>query len=332
MDIKFLSWNCQSLQNKLYELKNFMNDKMFNIVALQETWLNANNSFTFPNYNFVRSDRKSNSRNPHGGVAFLISKDIHFKVVKPVKLSSIEAIFISVTSGAFTFTLGSVYSPSSLKRFEAKEDLVKIFNIRGPLVLMGDWNAKHQSWNNVQSNGKGTDLKDLALSRLFDIHFPEYPTLMPDNKKGELSTVDFVVSKNMIAITKPEVVFDLSSDHRPISFEIGVWTPIPKSFKVRNYKKTNWKNFRQVIENDLVDCSIFPPPDSRESIDAEVASITNTISKAINESVPTCSPTKFRYPFSPEIQKLIKMRSHIRKSMKDLNLRLCRQKINEFNS
>jgi Reverse transcriptase (RNA-dependent DNA polymerase)/Endonuclease-reverse transcriptase len=331
MDIKLLSWNCQSLQNKLYEMKNFMNDKLFHIIALQETWLNANNSFTFPNYNFVRSDRKSNSRNPHGGVALLVSKDIHFKVVKPVTLSSIEAIFINVTSGAFTFTLGSIYSPSSLKRSEAKEDLEKIFSIRGPLVLMGDWNAKHQSWNNVQSNGKGTDLKELALSRLFDIHFPEYPTLMPDNKKGELSTVDFVVSKNMFAISKPGVVFDLSSDHRPISFEIGVWSSVPKSFRVKNFKKTNWKTFRGVIENDLAVYSILPLPDSRESIDLEVASITKIISKAIDKSVPTCSPNRFRYPFSLEIQKLIKMRSYIRKSMKDLNLRLCRQKINEFN-
>lgn len=332
MFIKIVSWNCQSIRNKQYELNNLLNTKVIHIVALQETWLNTSNTISFRDYNLVRKDRDSQSRNPHGGVAFLVRKDLKIKIITPTNPQFIESLFILVQAEAFSFTLGSIYSSSSLKRYEAKADIIKLLSIRGPFALMGDWNAKHEHWNNFKSNLKGKDLHDIASNNLCDIHFPELPTLMPDNKKGELSIIDFVVSKNLIAITKPKVILDMSSDHRPIEFTIRAETAIPAEFKIKNYKKTDWKAFRHFVEDDCNEHSgsqshVICP---KIEIDEEIDLISSIIKSAVDKSVPNCSPNKFRYPFSREIKNLIKTRSHIRKCMKNLDLPHCRRKINEI--
>ena len=160
MRLKILSWNCQSAQNKVVELSNFLNKTMHHIVLLQETWLNPKVQIKIPNYVCLRQDRNSDSRYPHGGVAILVHSSLqnNYSRVKFVDLNSIESIFIQLTLNTFSFTIGSIYASSSLNTTESKIDLEKLFSRPGPFVLAGDYNAKHTSWNNVKSDGKGNHL------------------------------------------------------------------------------------------------------------------------------------------------------------------------------
>lgn len=158
MHLQILSWNCQSLSNKLFELNNFINNPNFptpHVILLQETWLNNKQTINIKNYKTVRKDRNSQSRYPHGGVAIFVHQNIEFKSVKFVNLKHIEGVFISVDTGSFPIVIGSIYSSSSLSRDEAKCDIRNLLSQKGPFLIAGDWNAKHQEWNNFKQNLKG---------------------------------------------------------------------------------------------------------------------------------------------------------------------------------
>lgn len=63
-------------------------------------------------------------------------------------------------------------------------------------------------------------MKKICDEKIIEIHFPDFPTLNPDNKKGHHSIVDFALSRGVVDISKPDTIFELSSDHRPISLTV----------------------------------------------------------------------------------------------------------------
>lgn len=297
---------------------------------LQETWLNLKQSVEIKNFVCVRSDRTSDSRHPHGGVAIFIQKDIPFKRVKFCNTQNVEGVFISVDSGAFPIIFGSVYSSSSLSRKEAKSDLMNILSQPGPFVLAGDWNAKSQTWNNVQQNFKGIDVKGICENKNIEIHFPDHPTLCPDNKKGQLSVVDFVLSKNVFEISKPEVIFDLSSDHRPITFTVRASLAFPLAKKVKNFLKADWKKFRNLIEVDI-NSDRYKNSNSNQEIDLKIENYKKVILDAADKAIPSVKPSQFRYPFSQAIDDLRKERNNIRRAFKKQHLFYQRNQVNCLN-
>lgn len=333
MSINILSWNCQSVLSKMYELQNYIKDPKNstpNLILLQETWLNPKQTVKIPNFNCIRNDRNSDSRRPHGGVLIFIHKDIKFKIINFPNLKFIEGVFISVDTGSFTLTMGSIYSSSSLSRNEAKNDIKKLLSMQGPFVLVGDWNAKSHSWNNICQNFKGIDLKKICDEKMIDINFPDFPTLNPDNRKGELSIVDFALSKNVYDISKPKTVFELSSDHRPITFQIKANFVFPEISKVKSFKRANWKKFRDHIEEKL-DNLTFTTNRTPELIDLSIKLLNESILSASKVAIPLVKPTQFRYPFSHEIEELCRQRSFIRRRMKHHNLTNLRSQINFLN-
>ena len=331
MRLKILSWNCQSAQNKVVELSNFLNKTMHHIVLLQETWLNPKVQIKIPNYVCLRQDRNSDSRYPHGGVAILVHSSLqnNYSRVKFVDLNSIESIFIQLTLNTFSFTIGSIYASSSLNTTESKIDLEKLFSRPGPFVLAGDYNAKHTSWNNVKSDGKGNHLLRICEKNLCEIHFSDDITAFPS--VGSPSLLDFAVTKGIIGISKPIVYNDLSSDHLPITFEIPTTSlEFPEEIRIKSFVKANWKLFRTIVNAEV---EIFSKShlsmNSPDEIDVAIETFSNIISNAINKTVPTHVPRCFRYPNSKRIQTLIKRRNAYRElskkfqnakfSMRDLN-------------
>lgn len=331
MNIKVLSWNCQSLNTtKLYSLKNFLNDtsnpNSYHLIFLQETWLNASIKISLPHYNCVRKDRNKQSQYPHGGVIIFVRKDINYKTVAFCNLDFMEAVFVEIDTGIFPIKFGSVYSTSKMSRKNSKSDFIKLLSRNGPFVLAGDFNAKHPSWNNPSFNpitgkkllsgpdyGKGSDLKEICDHFRVELCFPDHPTLSPDNNKGTLSTVDFVLAKSVYDITKPTTIFDLCSDHRPIEFTIKANLSFPLQKMIPNYKKADWKLFRETISSRIFS-HLTPYLSSPETINDEIEFLNQIIIEAKEKSIPLMKPPRFRYPNSPEIDFLVRQRRQLRKS------------------
>jgi len=277
----------------------------------------------------VRQDRESNpqSRYPHGGVLIFVRKDIEYKRVQFANTDFIESVYIQISTGSFSLTVGSVYCASTLSQKQFKSDALKLLSQRGSFILAGDWNAKNSSWNNSHGNPKGTALKSLCDEKRIDFHFPDFPTLTPDCNKGQPSIVDFVLSKDVFDIDKPETIMELSSDHRPIAFSIGANLSYPETRKIRAYSRADWKRFRSEIDSH----EIPQMSDNRLSIDEEIREINSIIREATEASIPLKKPPHFRYPYSQEIERLIRRRNAFRKQAKLTNNHVLRSWVNQLN-
>lgn len=311
MNLKVLSWNCQSAQGKIIELRRLLETQCFHLILLQETWLNPKVQIKIPNFTCLRNDRPSITQYPHGGVLIFVHESINYKVVEFAKLDFIEAIFIRIAVDAFSFTIGSIYNSSSLSITQSRGDLTKLLSRSGPTILAGDFNSKHTSWNNARNCRKGQDLYKLCNHNLHQVHFPDDITLIP--AKGDPSIVDLVITKGVYLISKPEVINDLSSDHLPVKFEIPIYINIPEAIKIKSYKNVNWKKVKDSIENDLTTDQVETLLESEEQIDSQISRLKNAIDKASTAHVPLKKPFSFRYPFSQEIKDLVSKRNMYRK-------------------
>ena len=311
MSLNIIAWNAQSLKPKIPGLTRLIEKYKYQIILISETWLNDKIEIKIPNYNCYRKDRKSNSRYPHGGVAIFVHKSINHAIVECCKLNHIEAIFIKIPCFSNYITIASVYCPPSLSMIEFKNDINKLMSIQGAIVLAGDFNAKHQAWNNISNCRKGIQLLKMADNRLFKIQAPNCQTLFPT--KGAPSTVDFILCKNVNTIPIPKVVNELSSDHIPINFHIPNNIAFITKSKIFNFSKANWKEFRISIENHIMTNNFLNSTlISINNINDNLNCFTDMIQKASTIAIPKKLQQTFKYPFSAEISHLTRERNRQR--------------------
>jgi exonuclease III len=312
--LKIMSWNSQSIRLKIPELSFFADINKVDIILIQETWLNEASYIKLPGYTCYRSDRVSLTINCHGGVAIFIKKSITHTNVKSHKLKYIENIFIDVPFKNSTLTIGSVYASPSINILDFRSDFASILSTSGPVIIAGDFNAKHSAWNNDKSCYRGRELLRLLDGNHFDIYSPNQPTLYPC--RGKPSIVDFVISKNVHAISKPNSHNDLSSDHIPILFELNSNFD-HKDTKTFDFNKANWTLFRHSLDSKLVNISNNITLSSKNLIDSTIEKLNNAILSSADEAIPKKRPYSFRYPFSEEIQNLKRYRNFYRKRYKE---------------
>lgn len=308
--VNMMSWNCQSVKPKIIEFSHYLSLHNIHIALLSETWLKPSTKFHIPGYECYRNDRSSVSNNPHGGVAILVQNGIKHSLVKFRNTHFIESIFIELFSSNNITNLicGSIYAPPSVSLTEFKSDLGHLLSSPGPVLISGDFNAKHSKWNNISNNAKGKVVVDLCDHNSFHIFAPNAPTLIPC--RGSPSIVDFSIAKG-ISISSPIVHNDLSSDHFPVFFTIDcdIISNIPQ---FPNYKAANWKKFREHINNSVRDFN-SNVVDSIESIDTRISYLTEKIHEAAKLHIPLKNISTFRYNYSPELGDLCRERNFVRR-------------------
>lgn len=122
---------------------------------LSETW--CNDLINITNYNIYRSDKIACSRFPHGGVTIIIHSSIEHTIIKNNNLKLVEGIFIKIQRG---LTIGSIYSLPFISQKQFKSEFSNLLSASGPIVIAGDFNAKHQARNNIKNCNKGTILNN----------------------------------------------------------------------------------------------------------------------------------------------------------------------------
>ncbi len=324
MALKVLAWNSHSILSKISEISHFLNSNDHHIVIISETWLKPLSNFYLPGYDCYRADR------PYGGVAILIKKNVPHSFLQKITLSYAEAVTIKVLDGGQYFLVSGVYCSPAASRKQALDFFLKVLSTSGPHIVAGDFNCKNIAWNNSHSCRKGCDLLNLCISKMFHIHGPDGPTVIPPN--GSPSAIDFVISKSMPGISDPITINDLSSDHLPISFLVPYNNVIPSPVKMFNYKKANWKKFRSLLEcssSELI--QKFSSINSIQSIDNAIDEVTRAILTAENESIPKRNPFRFRYQYSTELAMMIKERNRLRNLYKRSLLPVYKSLISRMN-
>lgn len=301
-----MSWNCKSLNNKNFELTNFISKHDIKIILLQETWLSPNKNFHFPNFECHRVDRY------RGGVAILVHSTVPHSVIKTLSFDHSEALVIEFTNRNLSkIKLASIYCSPAAKVEESNDFFNKLTSIDGAVIAGGDFNAKHKAWNNSKNCNRGSNLLRLCNQKNFTIHAPDVPTLIPT--RGELSIVDFVISKSFSNISPIEVIEDLSSDHFPLVFDVDFDIPYDSAKKVFDFSKANWKKFREELNHSSVELTEkFSSLPSEVVIDQCIEEVSECISRAANNSIPKRNQFTKRYPFNQLIHNLTSERNRYR--------------------
>ena len=94
-------------------------------------------------------------------------------------------------------------------------DLDTIFNQGSQIMVIGDLNCKHITWNNNVNNKNGTLLNKYLIDNNLQILYTQKPTLIPYNNTTP-SYIDVVLNKNITDLPDPQTLDELSSDHLPV--------------------------------------------------------------------------------------------------------------------
>ncbi|GFU54913.1 putative RNA-directed DNA polymerase from transposon X-element [Trichonephila clavipes] len=209
------------------------------IIAIQETFLRPCITFSIPNYSTYRTDRRTHRG---GGTAILVKNSIAHNSIN-IHTDAVETTAIEVKGPTNNITICSIYKPPSATTPNFLQDLTKIFRNRTQCLVVGDFNAKHRSWNNSSHNtAPGNALFKFARNRGLVISAPSDPAIIPTQRNRVPAIIDLGLSRGLNNISV-ETRCELSSDHNPVHFVVNFNF---NSSHISNCKTiTNWnKNIK----------------------------------------------------------------------------------------
>lgn len=189
------------------------------------------------------------------------------------------------------------------------DDLHRLTRLGNKVLIIGDLNARHQTWNNHINNNNGRTLYNFSLNNNLIIQHTTQPTHFPGN--GMTPTyIDLILNKNVTNITDPLSIPELSSDHNPIKFKIFDQHKNSNRKIITSYKDTNWPLLRQELNEKI---QINNKIDSTDKIDTEVEKLTTTIQKIKNKFTNKIQINTNKLELTEEIRELIKHKNNMRK-------------------
>jgi Reverse transcriptase (RNA-dependent DNA polymerase)/Endonuclease-reverse transcriptase len=306
-------WNANSLEDKATELINVMQQHNAPIALINESKLK--NKLKITGYD-VYFNSRTTSRG--GGTAIIIHSNIkHEELILP-ELERLEATAISIKINNKETILVAAYNPP---KGINTEDIKKLFKTTSPIIIAGDFNAKHRAWHNISTESYGTKLLQLSLQEDFIIHAPttftRYPTVEENIKRRQKnlplirpSVIDLALTQNFPHHIELAVLEKLHSDHLPVLMQIHSKL-MKTSTTRRNYNKANWQKYREEIEQFTETTPSLKTP---QAIDDAVKHLTSIIQESINSNVPLVNTNKNTAHSLPEnILALIKRRNKLRR-------------------
>lgn len=285
--INIITWNARGIRNKKDELFNFLLNRNIHVCLISETLLNHSISIKHRDFYCYRNDR---IQNRGGGVAVLIRKNIEHTLLPPLNTFHIENIGVKIrmSNGSF-INIYSCYFPGgnagrdNVKKQQFKSDLRKFYTNGGQFILGGDFNSRHNLWGCQRSNCWGNLLFEKLDSDNFRILYPSENTYIPSDSRRRASTLDFYLTNTENILTSPIAINDLGSDHLPVKITINnEISSVQRSFY--DFKKANWPRFASFIKRNLeIDNNNH---NTVEDVDSAIMTFNNTLSAAVNYSVP----------------------------------------------
>ena len=108
--LKIACLNVRSLYNKVDQLHVLVDNHQFDIVCVNETWLDDsidNAEISIPSYSIVRKDRNRNG----GGVCFYVKDTIQYRFENDQFGNAIESLWLSVKQKHYYLVIGTIYRP-----------------------------------------------------------------------------------------------------------------------------------------------------------------------------------------------------------------------------
>ena len=206
MGLNILFWNCQGIRPKRKELELYIKENEFDIIALNETFLNKKHTFKIPGYDTVRNDRSTGIR---GGVAFLVkhglvvNKEYRNEDFNIITENEALAINLYLSSNQ-NITLATIYYPNGHPNLS----LFQTINNISENVM--DFNSKLESFGCTKKNTSGPMLQNIQ-NQLNLIYLNNDEHTHMDRAKGSTDILDTAfISRNLAK--------------HDIQFQVGVTT------------------------------------------------------------------------------------------------------------
>ena len=183
-----LLWNATSVRNKGKELHKLLNELDVDIAMITETWLTPTDAFALPGYTIVRKDRdiQTGKKKHAGGVLIAVHNRIQTEHTTQPKTTHIESVTATIKTTP-PITIGAAYVSPANKITSSELDEITNKNATKYYLIGGDYNAKHQLWNNLNRNANGSTLRKHSDAERYQIiHSPTYTHRQPNRRPSNL--------------------------------------------------------------------------------------------------------------------------------------------------
>lgn len=315
-----MHWNADGVGGKQLELSKLVCDLLVDVIAISETRLTHNIKLRIPGFSCYRCDKHLNGKGQ--GVAILVKDDIEHTLVHTPGTNYLESIGVKIKVNNCHYSIYSVYQSPNLPFVTGDIDL--LLKTDKSVILMGDFNAKHDHWYPGLRNTNGNLLFNHLLCHDYSIHAPDSPTLVHYRDDLIPSIPDLILANNIHTINDVRVVTALSSNHLPVLFQItGKVDRL--SLKRLNYARADWNGYRKLLNESInLSSSILKSP---HEIDMAIANLSTSIISARDHSVPLISikPTTCTIP--RKIKRLINVKNKLRRTLTNEVKPDCRKNI-----
>ena len=191
MGLNILFWNCQGIRSKRKELELYIKENEFDIIALNETFLNKNLNFHISGYDTIRNDRSTGQR----GVAFLVKHGLvinkEYRNSDFSIITSNKALAINLDlSNNQNVSLATIYCPNgnpNLSLFHT------INNLSDNVMFVGDFNSKLASFGCAMKNASGPMLQNIQKQlNLIYLNTDEHTHLDRANGSTDILNMAFI--------------------------------------------------------------------------------------------------------------------------------------------
>lgn len=285
------SLNVNSIISKIkrHYLAVHLNKYKPDILLASETCLNPFHRVNFPNYNFIRTDKKPDTR----GTGILINNKFKFKQISVPNLNELEYTAISIKDelGRSLFIM-SLYASKSTD-FSNINQFFELADLNDMALIGGDFNAKHTSWDNNVTNLNGLRLFNWLDSNAVTYNIKMMHSLLPSRyDMRSFSFIDlFLFTRNIKTVPYNIIrldAIDYESDHRAVVIQIEIPKLVRKQPTfIMDYSKADWKQLNLQAATLLP--AMFPPTNknlSNAEIDAAIATLNGAITDIMDRNIP----------------------------------------------
>ena len=257
------------------------------------------------NYRIYRNDRPNRRA---GGTAILVHKSVQHTVLDNPALHRLESTAIGLNIGNKAMTIISIYNPPGDIDID---DLAELLQTSDSVLIMGDFNAKHTTWNCRQNNTAGRKLFNFynESEEQFQILSPSEPTHIPDIPGQLMDVLDMAIAKNIPHRLMIDTLNELDSDHLPIKVTLMGQNNKAIERNTLNYNTANWQKFKDDIEQDI---NLGYPLDEKD-IDTGVNMLTKAIQTAMSANIPKRKNQLKLQTYPQNIIDLIRQRNSARR-------------------
>jgi exonuclease III len=240
--LKIMLWNCNSIRNKIENLKIYIKTEKPDIILLNETKCDKETGNFFlelPGYETFLNPREKNS-NKGGGVAIVVKETISRQEFKEFSTHNEEICCVKITTKLFTIHIFTYYNPpktANRDKIISYDFFKEIYDKNIPFLLGGDLNSKLTCLGCKTNNPSGQTLLKIINDFNFTVANDKTYTYHEEGRNYNEILNLFLISDKIgryVSDFKVDQDCDLGSDHYPVILSLNLNAVI--------YEKTHNKN------------------------------------------------------------------------------------------